>query len=324
MIVNDEHILKGKGFTNSLDSLAMPRHRWYSYKEGFSPSLVEHALSNIKDFDKQKDVIIDPFNGSGTVTLFSSMRGYNSFGFEVNPFSAFISKVKELALTEQETKAFLNEKEKLYDQCLIGSISPLQNFSTFSETTKNKKWLFNSSVLSCFEGGNKYLSSIKNNKIKHLLRLALITSAMDNCNAKKDGKCLRYKSDWEKIGYNSDSFLTSLDWKISSIIEDLSNSNIQLRSQINNGDSRVLIGKKINGFKLCITSPPYLNSFDYTDIYRPELFLGNFIKSSEGLINLRKRTLRSHTNHNSSFDSKKTFGINYDKTLKSINESDFA
>ena len=25
-------------------------------------------------------------------------------------------------------------------------------------------------------------------------------------------------------------------------------------------------------FKLCVTSPPYLNSFDYTDVYRPELF----------------------------------------------------
>jgi hypothetical protein len=41
-------------------------------------------------------------------------------------------------------------------------------------------------------------------------------------------------------------------------------------------------------------SPPYLNSFDYTDIYRPELFLGKFVKSNEDLNKLRLKTLRSH------------------------------
>ena len=45
---------------------------------------------------------------------------------------------------------------------------------------------------------------------------------------------------------------------------------------------------------MCVTSPPYLNSFDYTDIYRPHLFLGGFVKTAKDLRALRLRTLRSH------------------------------
>jgi DNA modification methylase len=43
-----------------------------------------------------------------------------------------------------------------------------------------------------------------------------------------------------------------------------------------------------------LTSPPYLNSFDYTDIYRPELLLLNIARNSAGLRKLRFNTVRSH------------------------------
>lgn len=45
---------------------------------------------------------------------------------------------------------------------------------------------------------------------------------------------------------------------------------------------------------LIITSPPYLNSRDYTDIYMLELKVLQLINSYEELRELRKNTLRSH------------------------------
>ena len=42
------------------------------------------------------------------------------------------------------------------------------------------------------------------------------------------------------------------------------------------------------------TSPPYLNSFDYTDIYRPELLMMQAANNSGDLRKLRFNTLRSH------------------------------
>ena len=82
--INDNFNLKNGGYSNSEDTTNLPRHRWYYYKEGYSPNFVQKAIeySNIS----KDDLIIDPFNGSGTTTLTSSLLGYNSIGIEVNPF----------------------------------------------------------------------------------------------------------------------------------------------------------------------------------------------------------------------------------------------
>ena len=45
---------------------------------------------------------------------------------------------------------------------------------------------------------------------------------------------------------------------------------------------------------LIITSPPYLNSRDYTDIYMIELWMLDLVKNYENVKNLRQNTLRSH------------------------------
>lgn len=321
MTVNHDYPLKDKGASNTTDSLLLPRHRWYSYKEGFSPSLLDHAVQNLKHFDSKRDLIFDPFNGSGTVTLFSSLKGYKSLGYEVNPFSSFISRVKEVTLSQKDEDAFNREKDNLIKHCKKQRKSPLLTFSTFSEGEGKDKWLFNSSVLNTFEGGHSYLKNVQSTKVRDLLKLSLINSAMDNCNAKKDGKCLRYKEDWKTLKYNAESFINSIENNIALYLNDIRQSKVLKKSRIHTGDARKLVMDTSEKFKLCITSPPYLNSFDYTDIYRPELFLGNFLLTQKQLYNLRFKTLRSHVNHIDSFNPKKTFGANYDKTILAINES---
>ena len=281
--------LKDKGVSNALDTINLPRHRWYFYKEGFSPNLVESA---IKENELSEDkIIIDPFNGSGTVTLTASLLKMKSIGLEVNPFTSFLSKTKSLNVNPSN---FKNEYDKILKSCDKGLKSELEGFSTFSKSKENSnKWLFNLDVLRTFEGGFKYIEGRKDGSSK-LLLLALISSIMENCNAKKDGKCLRYRNNWEKLQFDKYSFLNSFDSKCKSIIEDL-NFEIETQPMIKTLDSRTFkSSEKISKFDLCITSPPYLNTFDYTDIYRPELFLGRFVKTSQELYNLRLRTVRSH------------------------------
>ncbi|MCX8525893.1 hypothetical protein OF897_18420 [Chryseobacterium formosus] len=264
------------------------RFRWYPYKEGFSKSLVQEAINSIK-LD-ENDYILDPFNGNGTVTLTSSLNNISSLGIESNPFSAFLAKTKSVNLSTKELDKDFN---KLLKSIKNGKKSKLLEYSTFSEYSGKKKWLFNSEVLNAFEGGWQYTDRIYDINKKKLLQLSLISSAIDNCNAVKDGKCLKYKQERINKNFSAESFLNSFEGKINLIREDLQESIISTKPSIINGDSRIILDS-IPHYKLCITSPPYLNSFDYTDIYRPELFLGKFIKSSEELKNLRYNTIRSH------------------------------
>jgi DNA modification methylase len=315
--INDNFILKNSGFSNYEDSTELPRHRWYYYKEGFSPNLVRNAIEQTglsKD-----DLIIDPFNGSGTTTLTSSLLGYKSIGIEVNPFTSFLSDVK---IKNAKISKLNNLKDRLFKSIDKGASSPLLDFSTFSQSKNLDKWLFNDAVLNSFEGGWQYSSSISSMNVRKLVRLALISSAMQNCNATRDGKCLRYRNNWGKNEFDKDSFIKSLESNLSNIINDIQETPIHTSSKILRGDCRNILNSSNNefeNFKLCITSPPYLNTFDYTDIYRPELFLGKFIQSADELYDLRLETVRSHVQAKWNEPILNDFSLLYEQTMKHIN-----
>ena len=316
--LNDNFILKNGGYSNSEDTTAMARHRWYYYKEGFSPNLVEKAIEHV-DISKG-DLIIDPFNGSGTTTLTSALLGHNSIGIEVNPFTSFLSdaKVKNADISE------LNKIEsKLLKSVEKGAASPLLKFSTFSKKKELDKWLFNDSILNSFEAGWQMSDFISGHNIKKLVRLSLISAAMQNGNAKKDGKCLRYGDKWDKNEFNKDSFVESLQRNLSNIKADIQAKPIRAKSKIIKGDSRSILKTcdELKNFKLCVTSPPYLNTFDYTDIYRPELFLGKFIQGSQNLYDLRLETVRSHIQAKWNAPTLSDFGLLYEQTMKHINSN---
>ena len=317
-IPNEHFGLLDGGYSNYESTIELARHRWYYYKEGFSPFLVEKAIEQTgigKD-----DLIIDPFNGSGTTTLTSSLNGHKSVGIEVNPFTSFLSEAKI-------KNANISEFEKWKSKVLISldkeSLSPLIGFSTFSKTNKLEKWLFNNPVLNSFEAGWQLTNSISSYHIRKLVRLALISSAMQNCNATRDGKCLRYRENWEKKKFDKNSFSHALELNLTHIKTDIQEKPITEKAILINGDCRKILQStdEFKSFKLCITSPPYLNTFDYTDIYRPELFLGKFINDADSLYNLRLHTVRSHVQAKWKEPTQSDFGFLYDKTMKYINEN---
>lgn len=314
--INDDFVLKNGGYSNYVDTKEMPRHRWYYYKEGFSPNLVEKAIEEVGL--KKTDIIIDPFNGSGTTTLTSSILGYQSIGIEVNPFTAFLSSTKVKNASIKELSKF---EAKLFKAVEKGKMSPLLGFSTFSNVQGKDKWLFNEEILNSFEGGCDFINSISSYNIKRLFKLSLISSAMENCNAKRDGKCLRYRPNWQKNNFDRDSFQNSLMKNIENIKTDISTTPINTKSKILTGDCRNILKQTdlIDNFKLCITSPPYLNTFDYTDIYRPELYLGKFIVGTKQLYDLRLETVRSHVQAKWKEPTKRNFGLIYEQTIKYIN-----
>ncbi len=317
-VINENYHLKDLGYSNADTTVEMPRHRWYFYKEGFSPHLVEQAIE-LSGIEKN-DVIIDPFNGSGTTTLTASLKGYKSVGIEVNPFTCYLSSAK---LKNANSKEFSRNKDKLLSAVETSAKSNLIGFSTFTESENINKWLFNDDVLNAFEGGWQFTSKLTSHNIRKLFRLSLITAAMQNCNATRDGKCFRYRTSWREYNFNKQSFLKSLSNKLDQILEDIEQYPIPNNASIINADSRKALNgsNQVEKFKLCITSPPYLNTFDYTDIYRPELFLGKFVSNRQELYNLRLHTVRSHVQAKWKLPTMNDFGFLYNEALSQIKEN---
>jgi len=291
-----------------------PRHRWYYFKEGFSPLLVDFAIK--KNDINENDLIIDVFSGSGTVPLVSSTANISSIGFEVNPFMTFVAKTKLINIKESTFNFYF---DKIVSGIKKGETSNLENYSTFCDNGKNDEWLFNKSVLRGFEGGWKITKDIPC-KVSKLYRLALVSATMANSNAVKDGKCLRYKNNWKNLSYSKESLLDNFKENCDLISEDLKNTQITKVATILEGDVRKKLKTIKNKFKLCITSPPYLNSFDYSDIYRPELFLCKYVSNNISLGKLRLSTLRSHMQINWELPKKSKFGGIYQNCFNELLE----
>ena len=74
------------------------------------------------------------------------------------------------------------------------------------------------------------------------------------------------------------------------------------------GDSRRMINES-EAVDFAVFSPPYPNSFDYTDIYNLELWMLGYLKSRNDNSGLRSETLRSHVQIRREY-STDTFGSN--------------
>lgn len=315
-LINDDFGLKNGGYSNSENTVNLPRHRWYYYKEGFSPHLVEKAIEQAEV--GRNDVVLDPFNGGGTTTLTAAMHGHKSVGVEVNPFTAFLAKTKAKSI---DLRHFDSWKGKVLNSTHYKK-SPLLGFSTFSQKEGLNKWLFNEEVLNEFETCWYNLNTDNSIEGKDLFKLAMISAAMQNCNAKRDGKCFRYKSNWVNKGFDKHTFREALEVNLELIKQDVESEKVDKIPNIINGDCRKVIAESgFEEFKLCITSPPYLNTFDYTDIYRPELFLGKFVKNSTELYDLRLKTVRSHVQAKWQTPELNDFGMIYQRVIDHISRN---
>lgn len=312
----DRRVTRQSVISNSDAAAQLPRHRWCPIKEGFSPSLVRLCVQDWANAPK----VLDPFSGGGTTAVTAAQQGGRGVGIEVNPYLAFVGKAK---LSRPSLRSFMAASKRVMEAAKRArAASPLECYSTFGPEGGSEKFLFNTPVLRAFYGGWRLAAPLPAS-VRRPLQLALISAAMDVCNAKRDGKCFRYKRDWANLGYGRSEFVERLRGRLESIEEDLRSRrarHLPGTARIYVGDARTS-GKgayRSGPFDALITSPPYLNSLDYSDVYRPELFLGGFMSSTGELAQLRLNTVRSHIQVDWSSPIRSDFGPQYRETMRQL------
>lgn len=86
-----------------LDNMALPIHRWFRYSAGFAAQWVEQVLAEWGI--KKEHLVLDPFAGSGTVSVVCDTLGIPSLGVEAHPVVARILKAKLLWTTPPHSVA---------------------------------------------------------------------------------------------------------------------------------------------------------------------------------------------------------------------------
>jgi len=277
-------------------------HQWYPFVEGYSKEFIN---SIVEEIDYKIDFALDPFAGSGTTPLELQNLGINCFSFEVSPFMFLLATVKlESNYKFKEFNENLNDIEIFLKNILNKNIRkkispPVAN--TFQPRLNKDKWVFDIQVMDGILDIKYAINNHCKGIYRDLFKIALSSILLDISNVYRNGKCLSYKKDWKEKNITRsqvhEKFLIKLKDVISRDIEKIDKT----KTLINNsklcfyGDVRENLSKlNDNSIDLIITSPPYLNSRDYTDIYIAELWNLDLIKNYDELRLLRKRTFRSH------------------------------
>jgi len=134
------------------DTNAYAFHNLYPYKGKFYPRIVRTLINTFQL--TQGDLLLDPFNGSGTTTHEATLMGIESVGVDVTPMGVFLAELKNelpfLAPTKlnldledmSETLEQIETKEWSYSNKVVEQLMQALYFDTidaFTRTSRYKK-----------------------------------------------------------------------------------------------------------------------------------------------------------------------------------------
>lgn len=122
---------------DKLNVTAKMRSNLFNWRGQFTPEFVDYILET---FACATDATFDPFCGSGTVLLESARRGLISTGFEINPAAYAMARFISLATLSRRERESLSRSIQGRVMSLVGSYHDLPLFestSTFRESYRN-------------------------------------------------------------------------------------------------------------------------------------------------------------------------------------------
>ena len=279
-VFNTKYDLSYKYLVNFSKTKNLPVHRWFYYQEGYSPDLIKNVLNYLHLSGSIH--LFDPFAGSGTSLVAAKELGIKATGIEINPFSCHMALTKTQNYSDAEIKKaglfkvpkhkpIKNSFEK-YELSIIENLFEIENFEKI-ELLKKK------------------IKAEENIKVKNILFTALLCILQQVSYYKKAGNGLKKKRIYQSV----DTF-DAFDIKLKEIVSDIKLNNSKNQTVIINDNCLNINNHNIKDIDITIFSPPYANCFDYYEVYKIELWLGEFVKSYDELRALRKAALTSNLN----------------------------
>lgn len=276
---------------------------WRKFKEAFAPELIGQAFNETSSaLGRPVKTCIDPFGGSGTTALACQFLGVKPTTIEVNPYLADLIEAK---LATYDLEQLIQDFKTVVDCPPTYPKVPFPGApNTFVEPGINGRYIFSCGIAQRLSSLRQRIMRVENPINQRLMLVLLGATALPVSNVVVSGKGRRYRRNWASrpniIGEVDSLFIEAV---VRAIYEIRRFQNRKTKTyKIIRGDARVNFPSR-NRFDLAVFSPPYPNSFDYTDVYNVELWVCGYLQNTEDNRQLRLSTLRSHVQIARPFDA---------------------
>lgn len=298
-------------------------HDWYRMVYAYSDQII---LDFIEEWDiTQDDLLLDPFNGTGTTTLAAKQQGIDSIGMDASPIAVLAGKCKttwDIDLDEFQRRhhELLQTIEGPFRAISAEGNVTLSSFGDgdgtddvdlskydFTEPKKTPKDWLSEKPLKKMLVLRYHVDEYPDDDITDLLKLAM---------------CAIMPEDVANIGFGPEAYRTKiqddvdvyglLDAKLDKMYADLSRVQEALENEaFTPGDTEVFLAdareiadvlqadsrllSEHGGVDFVITSPPYPAEHDYTRNQRLELVWLGVLDDNSDLQAIKKKNIRSNT-----------------------------
>ena len=269
----------------------LPFQAWRHFKEAFAPELVARA---VRESERPVRRCADPFGGSGTTALTCQFLNVEPVIIEVNPYLADLIEAKLVeydgaALTRDFGQILRNVYESKED-CDLSGLPP-----TFVSPGVGGRYIYSQALARRIASYQAAILKLTSRSHQRFFGALLGGMLVDVSNVVVSGKGRRYRQNWESrqrtVSEVDDMFRTRIESALREVVR-YADRPTQTFTLLR-GDCRAMIPQSPR-IDLAVFSPPYPNSFDYTDVYNVELWMLGYLQTSEANRALRNATLTSH------------------------------
>ncbi len=238
-------------------------HGFFKYPCKFIPQIPKWAILK---YTKKGDLVLDPFAGSGTTLVEAVLNGRKGLAVDFDRLSQLLCKSKTVNLTKKQITILRNIQLNLFDKSdnALNFKPDLHNtLHWFPDENVNDLLLLKANIEKSFQE-NK-------DEVIYSFLLVCFASIIKKCSYADNvspkpyvSSRIKKKPQSVKIAFNKtlESYLK--------LVEEYSDLNMATCTILAD-DARDIHAPKYNGkVDLAITSPPYINAFDYVRSLRLE------------------------------------------------------
>ncbi|MCK6580712.1 MAG: hypothetical protein L6Q98_21685 [Anaerolineae bacterium] len=259
------------------DSLRAPVHSWFRYPAGFSYRFVDAMIDRFGIV--RGDWVYDPFSGTGTTLIGSKQQGINGYGVEAHSFVHWVASVKLFwefdltALADELGRVLAQAREHVHLRrggALPGGAFPELVYKCYHPDTLYQLFLLRQYVQ----------EEISDTHLRNLAQLAL-TDTLRTAAAAGTGwpYIAPNKNTGEKPARDALGLFAKTLTKMAADLTKLPATSAECEIRNVLGDSRQRQALDDGQIGLALTSPPYLNNYDYADRTRLETYFWGITKT---------------------------------------------